>query len=105
MVEHHVQDHFDPRPVQRFHRVAELAQRRRPGAQTAVAVVWRERSQHVVSPVIDQPQALQTRLRGVLLHRQKLQRRDPQPLEVGNHRRVAKSGKAATQYSRDLRVR
>ena len=104
VVEHHVEDHLNTGLMQRFHRIAKLAQRRRISAQAGITVIRRKGRKYVVAPVINQSEPLQTRFRTVLLHRQQLQRSDAEPLEIGNHHRVTERGEATAQHRWDFRM-
>ena len=55
VVEHHVENHLDARPVQRLDHVAELVDRAERVLPRAVRLVRREERDRRVAPVVDQP--------------------------------------------------
>ena len=55
VVEHHVEDDLDARPVEGLHHVAELVHRAERVAARAVGRVRREEGDRLVTPVVDQP--------------------------------------------------
>ena len=89
MVEHDVQDHLDARGVQGAHHLLELGDLFPHCARAGVAALGREKADRVVAPVVLQrlPRAgIHVRVFQLveLLHRQQLQRRDSEILEVGD---------------------
>ena len=82
VVEHDVEDHLDPRPVQGLDHVAELVHRAERVLTRAEGLVRREERDWRVAPVVDLSRRA---VLGVELeHRQELHRGDAQLLEVGN---------------------
>ena len=78
----HVEDHLEARAVQRLDHRLELVDLLAAVPGRAVAVVRREEADRVVAPVVRHAGARDVRLRGELVHRQQLDRRDAEVLEV-----------------------
>ena len=86
-----VENHLEPGGVERLHHRLELAHLLAVRAARAEALVGREEAQGVVAPVVGQPAAGEKTLGDRLVHREQLDRGDPQLLEVLDRRRVAEA--------------
>ncbi len=78
-----VEDHLDPRPVQRLDHALELAHLVAVGARRRVQRVRREVADRAVAPVVDQPLVDDERLVGDVVDGQQLDRSDAELLQVG----------------------
>ena len=102
VVQHHIQNDLNARLMQRLYRIAEFI----PRLIRMHRIAWlkRKHRQRVVTPVVAQPQPLQTRFAGEMRHRQQLQRGDPQMLQVSNHHRMRERLIGAADLFGDRRV-
>ena len=94
--------------MQELHHALELAQHRARAAELGipggVARVRREEAEGVVAPVVDEAHLLQALLGDVLVHREQLDRRDAEVLEIGDRRRMREARVGAAQLLRHVGV-
>ena len=103
-----VEYHLEPGLVQELHHALELAQHRARapvlGCARGVGAVGREEVEGVVAPVVAQPLLDEALLAHELLHREELDRRHAEFLQVGDVALVGESGVGAAQLLGDRRV-
>ena len=99
-----VEDHLDAVAVQLAHHALELAQALRRVLRGAVARLRRHEVDRVVAPVVHQPQLGEAVRIDVGLHRQQLDRRHAQPLEVVDRAGLGEALVGAAQVLRHLRL-
>ena len=85
MIEHDVQNHFDASIVKRIDHLPAFQN----GVAAQIVLMWREKTQRVVAPVIDQALVMQELLADVTLHRHQLHAGDAQRLQIGQHLIIA----------------
>ena len=99
-----VQDHLDAGGVQRADHRLELRDLGAGWPAAQVALLRREEGERAVAPVVPQRPILEEAVVGELVNGQKLDRGDPQLLEVADGRGMGQAGVAAAQRLRHLAV-
>ena len=100
MVEHQIEDHADPRRVQRRHRRAQFGDP--PRTQAGIKRHHRHR---VVPPMVDEAQRRQVAFIDPGDHRHQFDGADVELFEVRDHRRVGEGGDGAALLRRDIGVK
>ena len=100
----HVDHHLHAARMHRIDQGAELAGRAGAGPAAPVTRLGRKPGNAVVTPVVAQAHAQQSRLVGTLLHRHQAQRGHAQGLQMVQHHRFSQPGIAAAQGLGHLRV-
>ena len=100
MVVDHVEDHFQAGRVQRAHHALELAD----GAGRRITAVRREEANGVVPPVVAKPMLQEPPLIDERVHRQELDRRDAEALQVFDGRAAGEAGVGAAQLLGHFRM-
>ena len=108
VVVHDVEDDLESRLVQELDHALEFAEDRLGTAQAVlergVRRMRREEVEGVVAPVVHETVLQQPRLGREGVHRQELDARDPQRVEVLDHRRVGEAGIGAAERGGHLRM-
>ena len=107
VVEHHVDQHLQPGPVQRVHHRLELGDltARLPGPHRGrIALVRGEVADRVVPPVVGQPALDQERLRHAFVHRQQFDGGHPQAGQMADGRLMTQPGVGPAQLRRHAGV-
>ncbi len=102
MVVDDVEQHLDASRVQLTHHLAELLHLLAAAPASGVLAVGCEESDRVVAPVVAQAPLDEAVVVHELVHRQQLDRRDPEPLQVLDERRVGEPGVGAAQLGRHV---
>ncbi len=100
----HVEDHLDALLVQGADHGLELLYLLAAGAAGGVRVVRGEEADGVVAPVVAEPALAQVAVGDELVHGHELDRGDPEPLQVRDHRRMGQAQVGAALLLRDDRV-
>ena len=101
VVVHHVEDDLDSGAMKRLHHVAEFVERAEGIPSRTVSIMWREKRQRLVSPIV--AEAWRTVLFVEGKNREKLDRADAEVLEVGDL--LDQPGVGATLRLHDARAR
>ena len=101
----HVEDHFDPRRVERLHELLELLHLPATLTRGRILVVGREIGDGVVAPVVPKAPLHERRVLDELVDRQQLHRRDAEFFQVVDGRRMRQSRVGAAQLLGNIRMR
>ena len=97
MVEHDVENDFDPRLMKRLNHATNLQY----GVATQVILMRSEEAQWVIAPVVGEFLVLQKRFRDKTLYWQQLDAGDTKRLQIADHFLVRHAGKLAAQLGRN----